>query len=82
MLIKESLLKKYPALTRRRRAVQSDGSARGIENVFKEQKRAEAELKHRFVNGTAANRVWYSPVSGAGVRGLYARMAVASVPSL
>ena len=28
-----------------------------IENVFKEQKRVEAELKHRFVNRTAANKV-------------------------
>ena len=30
-----------------------------IENVFKEQKRVEVGLKHRFVNRTAANKVWY-----------------------
>ena len=30
-----------------------------IENVFKEQKRVEVGLKHRFVNRTDANRVWY-----------------------
>lgn len=30
-----------------------------IENVFKEQKRVEVGLKHRFVNKTDANRVWY-----------------------
>ena len=30
-----------------------------IENVFKEQKRVEVGLKHRFVNKTDANKVWY-----------------------
>lgn len=30
-----------------------------IENVFKEQKHSGFGLKHRFVNATRANRVWY-----------------------